>query len=603
MSDDDDDEPTLISRRAVLQVSAAALAASGTLAGPTLTTPAGAQPATITVAGYILKRLSQRNVKHLFGVPGATCDPLFLTALTTDVVPIITASDGEAGYAADGYARRRGLGAVSVTRGVGTLGLANAIAGAYAERSPVVLINGGPSAAELATQQTSRVLYSHSAGRHFADANAAQSVDFAVFKALTALAVRADRAAAVPALVDQAIRTALTEARPVYIEIASAIWGETCAYPVGDLATRPAPSGREADLARKILDQLQTAAKPLLLLGIEIDRYGLAAKAAELVRALGLRYTTTLLAKAVIAEDTPGFIGVHDGDRAHGPVKAALDGSDLVLSFGCVFGSQYRDVFRRISPRLIRVGDGEVTLPRATPVKAELGALIDQLLALRRSGYGGSRVRTPLVAYAPLATVATAPAGIEAGLTYDQVMAGVNGFLDATFVTLTDTSLSMYTAGDLRVTGANAYLANAVWQSIGYSAAAALGVALAGNRRPLVICGDGGFQMTAHSLSSLVRYQVPAIVIVLDNGLYGIEQYLLAPGYFRDAGQTARPYLKLNGWNYADLAKAMGVGLTRTVDSPQTLTAALTQARGATGPALIQARIRPHDLPSELRPV
>jgi TPP-dependent 2-oxoacid decarboxylase len=65
------------------------------------------------------------------------------------MTPVVTASDLEAGYAADGYARTKGLGAVSVAYGVGALGMINAIAGAYVERSPVVIVNGGPTEANL----------------------------------------------------------------------------------------------------------------------------------------------------------------------------------------------------------------------------------------------------------------------------------------------------------------------------------------------------------------------------------------------------------------------------------------------------------------------
>src|SRR6202158_36538 len=102
-----------------------------------------------TVADYILKRLSEQHVDTLFGVPAAYCAPLFEAAGAHGLTSVVTASDLEAGYAADGYARTKGLGAVSVAYGVGTLSMINAIAGAYVERSPVVVINGGPTSQNL----------------------------------------------------------------------------------------------------------------------------------------------------------------------------------------------------------------------------------------------------------------------------------------------------------------------------------------------------------------------------------------------------------------------------------------------------------------------
>jgi indolepyruvate decarboxylase len=125
-----------------------------------------------TVANYILQRLSEQGVDTLFGVPAAYCAPLFDAAIGHGLRSVVTASDLEAAYAADGYARTKGLGAVSVAYGVGTLSMINAIAGAYVERSPVVVINGGPTAANLANLHQFDVVFSHSIGQDATDLNA-----------------------------------------------------------------------------------------------------------------------------------------------------------------------------------------------------------------------------------------------------------------------------------------------------------------------------------------------------------------------------------------------------------------------------------------------
>ena len=599
-SSDPDDAQPLISRRTVLQVSAAALAASATTIAPGLTTPAEAQPALVTVANYLLKRLSQHGVNHLFGVPAKTCEALFNAAEASDVKPVICASDIEAGYAADGYARMRGLGAVAVARGVGVFSLANAIAGAHAERSPVVLINGGPSAGELNQQQTLGVRYSHSAGRLAEEGRALESTDYLVFKQLTAHAVRIEPNADTPALIDGAIAAALKQSRPVYIEIAPEVWAQKWQLRSTSLRPAPAPTGNEDELARKILVRLYAARRPALLLGIELARYGLGAKAADLVRALRARYATDLLAKSVLGEDTPGFVGVHDGTSPPPAVRAAIDNSDALLTLGCVYPTSQGELIRNAQRRLMRVADGKVTLPGERPAAADLATLIDSLLAQQATTY-----HRPVRAEAAPAPAGrrTRPAIVEDGLTYDEVVAGVNGVLDASLIAMTDTSLISYAAGDLKVVGTNAFIANAVWQSIGYSLGAALGVAKGGARRPLVICGDGGFQQVPQALSSLAHHNVPAIVIVLDNGLFGIEQYLIAPEYFKAAGNRPRAVLDLQRWDYAALAKAMGLAESAiwSVKTPLALASALAAAKDATAPALIHARVRRHDLPSDLR--
>src|SRR5206468_880206 len=130
-----------LSRRELLQASATLAVAPAVLSNVEL---AGGT----TAAKYILTRLSQLGVDLLFGVPGATCDPLFAAATGKPGV-VVCSSDLEAGYAADGYARMRGLGALSVTYGVGTMSLIGVVSGAYAERVPLVVVNGGPSAEDL----------------------------------------------------------------------------------------------------------------------------------------------------------------------------------------------------------------------------------------------------------------------------------------------------------------------------------------------------------------------------------------------------------------------------------------------------------------------
>jgi len=115
------------------------------------------------VADYIIERLSQNGVEALFGVPAVFCAPVFNgAARRPNFRTVVTNSDLEAGYAADGYARVKGLSAVAVSYGPGTLSIANAVAGAYIERSPIVVINGGPSDKNITDQNTTGVVYSHS---------------------------------------------------------------------------------------------------------------------------------------------------------------------------------------------------------------------------------------------------------------------------------------------------------------------------------------------------------------------------------------------------------------------------------------------------------
>ena len=588
-----------LTRRRLIQASATSSAAiKGVAAGTDLlVSPAAAQPtATTTVENYILTRLNQSGVAKFFGIPGATCSSFFEAATKrNDISAVVTSSDLAAGQAADGYARMRGLGAVCVTYGVGTMGLLPAIAGAYVERSPVVVINGGPGANDLRIQNQYGTLFTHSIGHTQADLN--------VFREATQSADRIEKASDVPKVVDRALITAKTKSRPVYIEIAKDLWGMTCPAPGAPLDFSTAPSGKEGQLAKQITDNLHHASKPALLLGVEIVRYGLTDDIVALVNKLEIPWSTTLLAKSVIPEQTPGFVGVYGGEQAPPSVRQVIEHADALLAVGCVMGRQYRNLVVNSNSSLMLAFNGTVRINGNAAQTADLRALVTALRAQPWTPNPSLIASTKLPGLSfdqRRASLQHHSAGSEPGLTYDEIMRQISAALDDKLLVIADTSLSMYPAADLNVVGHAGFLCNAVWQSIGYSIGATLGAGLGQARRPIVICGDGGFQVTAQGLSALGKAGINAIVVILDNGIYGIEEWLLQQGFFTHPGSQPASYIALNGWQYADLAKSMGFGFTTTVDAPDAFAQALKDAKSATTPSLIAAVVKEHDLPSGL---
>lgn len=551
--------------------------------------------ATTTIASYLHTRLKQHGGTTLFGVPGATCDPFFAAAKDAGVDVVITSSDLEAGYAADGFARMKGLGVVSVTYGVGTMSLMTAIGGAFAERSPVVIVNGGPTPEDLKLQQDFGTLFSHSTGR--------PSSDLTMFRELTGFAERIESAASAPKIIDQAIAFAITQQRPVYLEVPKNLWEAKCASPAAPLDVTRVPSGREAALATELLEKLRGAAAPVLVLGIEVQRLGLEAQVTALVEKLGIPFVTTLLSKAVIDERTKGFAGVYSGDRAVPSVKQLVEGADVVVALGCVLGRQHRKLATQRQETFVLATNGTLRIGKKGATKCELSALVSELQRAEwqpNPKHLAGKTLTGLTFKERRASLPNTTSK-DGALTFDQLLESVSASLDDSCIAMTDTSLSMYPAAELHTHGAKSFLSNSVWQAIGYSVAAAVGVAVAQPKRPLVMCGDGGFQMTAQSLSTMARRKLPAIVLVLDNGLYGIEQWLLEPRFFQDAS-APKPYLSLNRWDYVGLAKALGVSQAVMVDTKAKLDDALSKAKANTKePSLIHVVLQPKDLPSQLK--
>ena len=422
----------------------------------------------ISVVDYVLTRLTEQGVTHLFGVPALYCAALFDAAPAHGIMPVVTASDLEAGYAADGYARTKGLAAVSVANGVGTLSLINAIGGAYVERSPVVVINGGPTAGHLADLAQRDVLYSHSTGRANAELDA--------FALVTAKSVRAATKDAVPAAVDGAITAALTSKRPVYLEIAMDLWSQTCANPGPPLTSNVQAAGTETQLAATIVGLIRGAQKPVILIGTEVARYGLAEAVADLIAKLGVRWASDMLSKSTLAEKGAGWIGVYDPPYVPQAIRTQVESTDLLVTLGCVYPNSFANLITQKFNSMVAVYDGKVRVKNQPKQSAEIRALV---AAMRTKAAEQPPTNVPAGA------VPTAPPAATGALTYKQVFQRVGNALDETLITIPDTFLGTYSAANLPVKGKDAFLCDAVWASIGHSVAAAVGASFGSARRPL----------------------------------------------------------------------------------------------------------------------
>ena len=537
-----------------------------------------------TVADYILKRLSEQHVDTLFGVPAAYCAPLFDAAPAHGIKAVVTASDLEAGYAADGYARTKGLAAVSVAYGVGSLSMINAIAGAYVERIPVVVINGGPTDTNVANLHKFDIVFSHSIGQ--------DATDLAAYKLVTASAARAAKPADVPGLVDKAIVTAIAKKRPVYVEINMSIWNSPCAMPAGPLVVTTPPAGTEKQLAASIVALIRAAQSPLILIGEEVQRYGLADKALDLITKLGVRWASTLLAKSTLAEQGPGWIGVYDPPHSQAAVQTAVEHADLLVTLGCVYPNGYAALVSSAFGHMVQVYDGKVRIKTAAKQNAEIGALVSALVV--EAGKAPPKA-------APPGAVPVAPPPAAGALTYEQVFGCIGNALDSSLLAIPDTFLGVYSSANLPVKGRDAFLVSGVWASIGHSVSAAVGAFFGSSRRPLAICGDGGFHMTAQSLSTMVQHGAKPIVVVIANGIYGYEQDLVDPTFFTDPTRAPRPYVVLNSWDFVKFGEALGLTFVRSVATAAALDTALADAKAFDGPALIAAQVDARGLPKELQ--
>jgi indolepyruvate decarboxylase len=540
-----------------------------------------------TVADYILTRLVEQHVDTLFGVPAANCAELFDAAGAYGVRSVVTASDLEAGYAADGYARSKGLGAVAVAYGVGTLSLINAIGGAYVERSPIVVVNGGPSTRNLNNLKNFDVVFSHSIGR--------PDTDLKAYKLVTASAARAAKTSDVPTVVDTALATATTKKRPVYVEVNQDLWNLACPKPAGPLTVTNTAAGTERQLAATIVRLIREATSPLILIGTEVQRYGLADQVKDLIAKLGTRWSTALLAKSALPEAGTGWVGVYNPPRSRPAVANAVEKADVLLMLGCVFPNGYGPLVTSRDRHIVSAYDGQVKIQGGAKKNAEISALVAAMVteagkASKPAPSGAPDEPAP----APEPVLASGP------LTYRQVFERIAAALDQSWITVSDTFLGVFSAANLPIKARDAFLCSGVWASIGHSVAAAVGASFGSNLRPLVICGDGGFHMTAQALSTMARYRRNPVVVVIDNGIYAYEQFLINRAYFDTPQAKPKPYVVLHRWDFVAFARGLGIQAAQSVNTAAAFDSALAAAKSAQAPALIVAKVDPHDLPAEL---
>lgn len=501
-----------------------------------------------TVGQYLVDRLHQLGLDHLFSIAGDYSIRWVHGYVAPSPIKIIEeVNELNAGYAADGYARINGIGALCVTYSAGALCAVNAIAGAYVERVPVVLINGTPDIKKTLTfEQTGFSAHHFISGRE---------TDLQAFEHLTAAAVRIDNPDLAGMLIDYALTQCITERRPVYIELLQDMVDLDCQPPQGEL--RPARTlSDEAglkDSVATITAMLEKARSPLIWVGIEVDRFGLHEQAAELVRQLNVPYVTELLSKSVLAEDNSLFAGVFDGQASSAEVQSLAKDADFILALGVWLTDLNSLGWEPEYDKTAFVSFDAVKFGTYFQAQVALDHVIDALIA------GGISREPAQPPPAPGATGAPASPDPAAGITYSGFYDFIPRYIDANTIVGSDASLNYFGSLLLRVPTAKAFFAQPSYSSIGYISPAATGVCLAKqqNQRVMVFAGDGGFQMSAQCLSTQTRFGLDLIVFVINNGVYGVEQWLADPTVFH----TDEPFYEscyLHPWEYSKLAEVFG---------------------------------------------
>lgn len=547
-----------------------------------------------TVATYILARLKQAGLTHMFAVPGDYCGP-FLEALDADpdIERVPTINELGSGYAADGYGRFKGIGAACVQYGVGTFSALNCAAGSLVERVPVAIISASPGTSDRLLETQQQILFHHSTGNLEADRN--------VYAEVTVASEIILDPSIAPGQIDGAITAMLTYHRPIYLEVGQNVWTQPCDAPEGELAPIPLASNPQflAKIVAAAWGRILSAQNPVLWFGVEVQRYGLQELAQKLVDVSGLPFTTTSLGKTVLDESQPQFIGTYAGPASPKCTRDVMGSCDCPVGLGTIITDDYLNIMASSYAAMVVVNDEYARVGDSYFAQITLEDFLAALVERFEEDSTFPRSWTPVDTSAEDEEIA--PKG---QLTYNRLFRHLTDFMaseglyDSSVLVLGE-STSLYVFGNLFGLPQNGFVAQAAWGSLGHETGCALGVWFGSGKRPWVVAGDGGFMMICQEISSLVRAKVPAAIFVMSNTGYAIEQAFVDIKAFTPQGNYA-PFDLLPDWDYRALAHAFGAKGYR-VETVHELEKALPEIAALTDvPALVQVVIPLKDLAPQL---
>jgi indolepyruvate decarboxylase len=508
----------------------------------------------MTIAESLLHALRAHGASRVFGIPGDFALPFFRVIEESGILPLHTLSHEPAvGFAADAAARwGQGLGVAAVTYGAGALNMVNAVASAYAERSPVVVVSGGPGKGEA----RSGLLLHHQA----------KTLDsqLQIYREITCEQIRLDDAARAPHDVARALAACRARMQPVYVELPRDMVDAPCG-PVEPLPPAPLDEAAVAACADEILARLRRASSPVLMVGIEVRRYRLEDQVAELAHRLGIPVVTGLMGRGMLANADAPLLGTYLGVAGDPALTRLVEESDGLLLLGeIVSDTHFATTERKVDlRRTIHAWEGEVTLGYHVYREVPLAALVEALLA-----------RTPPTARHFPHDLPSYPRGMPADgapITPTDVAAAVNDLMarHGKLPIACDIGDCFFTTMDVEPTD---LVAPGYYATMGFGVPAGLGVQAASGRRPLVLVGDGAFQMTGWELGNCRRYGWDPVVVVFNNASWEMLRTFQPGSRFND----------LDEWDFAAAAAGLGGDGVR-VRTRAELAAALERAVATRG--------------------
>jgi len=488
-----------------------------------------------TIGEFLIQRLQDYGIKDVFGIPGDFILQFYGMLHESPIRIVGTTREDCAGYAADGYARVNGMGAVCVTYCVGGLSLVNSIAGAYAEKSPVIVISGAPGMDE----RRSNPLLHH----RVRDFNTQREV----FEKITVASGLLDDPLTAFREIDRCLEAAHRYKRPVYLELPRDRVRSRALHPYR--APQDKPTSDKEALREAVADatrMINGCEKPVIIAGVEIHRFGLREEVIRLAERNHIPMCATLLGKSVVSERHSLYLGVYEGAMGRESVRRYVEESDCIILLGTFMTDINLGIYTaHLDPaKCIYVTSEKLRIQHHHFHDVLLSDFVKRLAkadlnAPRRALQGSKSID-----YEPFVPKP------DQKITIKRLFQRINETLSENMVVVADVGDSLFAASDLTIHQHTEFLAPAYYASMGFAIPAAVGVQVANSRlRPIVLVGDGAFQMTCMELSTALKHGFNPVVLVLNNRGYTTERFL-QDGPFND----------IPNWNYHRLPDLVGGG-------------------------------------------
>ena len=480
-----------------------------------------------TVAQYTLARLSQLGIDRIFGVPG---DYAFSIDDAAEQVPglewVVCANELNAAYAADGYARIRGAAMLTTTYGVGELSAINGVMGSLTHRLPVFHLVGMPSE----RIQIQNLITHHNLGdtnyHRFLPISGAAAGVTAVLTPTNCVEE-----------LERVIREALRLSKPAYIAISelsgySPIVGTpVTGKPLAEIKRQTSVPAELENALATILLRLEAAKNPVAIVTALTARYGLRAQVHELLGKINLPAAIAPAEKGSLDESIPQFIGLYHGDfSSPASVKQVIESADLVLDIGGIILAELNaGLFTdNLDPnRMISIRDSHVQIGTKVFVNTAIDDVLAGLLA---------KVKTrPQPVVSEKIDLLPATGNGDDKLSSANFYPRLQRCLKSGDTLVVETGTCMMHLNPMVLPKGVGAEGQGLWGSIGWATPATLGVCLAKKSgRTWMVTGDGSHQLTLNEIGVMGRYGIKPVIFVLNNDIYGVEDFFSERGHIYD---------------------------------------------------------------------